>query len=331
MGNSELTWETTTSLNFGIDYIFLKNKISGSIDYYNANTKDVLVSRSIPNITGFSSILENIGEVENKGFEFSLSTVNVDTRDFKWQSTFNFSLNRNKLVKLYGGETDFDIGNSWFTGKPINSIYGYNNLGVVYSEEEFFKGEVPNGFYPGNFKIKDIQTNEGSATYSPDEDRKILGTSDPNFRFGINNNLSYKNFNLSFFINSIQGGGDFYKGEISGFLAGGGDYSRRRNQSAIFPYWRPNAPTTDTHGMYWSQPVNGPLLKYRSFVRLQDVSLSYDIPSGLINKLTLKELSFYVSGKNLATWTNWPGWDPEVGSSNSPVMRSFILGIKATF
>ena len=339
LGNSELTWETTTSLNFGADYIFLKDRLSGSIDYYNAKTEDVLVRRSIPQISGFKDILENIGEVENKGIEFTVSSVNIDTHDFKWKTQFSFSLNRNKLVKLYGGAADYDIGNTWFTGEPINSIYGYNNLGVVYTEEEYFNGQVPDGFYPGQFKIEDVQTNQGSDTYDPDEDRKILGTEDPNYRFGISNNLSYKNFNFSFFINSIQGGGDYYKG-TSRYLAGGTDYARRENQPAIVSYWRPDAPTTNTPGMYWSQPVNGPLLQDRSFVRLQDVSLSYNVPQKLINKLTLKDLRFYVSGKNLATWTDWAGWDPEVvaekvngvdRSANRPVMRSFIIGINATF
>ncbi|TKG95876.1 TonB-dependent receptor [Puteibacter caeruleilacunae] len=335
LANPDLKWETTSSLNFGVDFRVLDSRITGSLDIYKAKTKDVLVERSIPEISGFQKLMENIGEVENKGFEVSLSSVNIKNADFKWESRVSFSLNRNELVQLFGGEKDFDIGNGWFSGEPINTYYGYNNLGVVYTEEEFFNGDVPEGFYPGHFKIEDVKTTEGNDTYDPDDDRKILGTSDPNYRFGIFNSVSYRDFNLSFFINSVQGGNNRYLGSPGNLVAGGTDYARRQNQSSVRPYWRPDAPTTNTPGMYWSQPVSGPLLIDRSYVRLQDVTLSYSFNSSVLRNWGLSNLRVYASGKNLYTWTDWTGWDPDVdrpsNGSPTPVMRSYVFGLNFSF
>ncbi|MCL3779538.1 SusC/RagA family TonB-linked outer membrane protein [Prolixibacteraceae bacterium JC049] len=335
LGNPDLKWETTSSFNFGVDFRLLDSRLNGSIDVYKAKTEDVLVKRSIPKISGFTNLLENIGEVENKGIELSLNSVNVKSANFQWDTRFSFSLNRNKLVKLFGGEKDFDIGNGWFSGEPINTYYGYNNLGVVYTEEEFFNGEVPEGFYPGHYKIEDIQTTGDNKQYDPSDDRKILGTSDPNYRFGIFNSLTYKNFNLSFFINSVQGGGNRFLGSPGNLVAGGTDYSRRQNQSAVRPYWRPDAPTTNSPGMYWSQPVSGPLLIDRSFVRLQDVTLTYNFNSQTLRNWGINNLRVYLSGKNLYTWTDWTGWDPDIDRPSdgkpTPVMRSFIFGMNFSF
>ncbi|MFH4968317.1 TonB-dependent receptor [Gaetbulibacter sp. M240] len=332
LGNADLTWETTTSFNLGFDFGFMDNRLSGSIDVYDSKTEDVLVSRNLPTITGFNSILQNIGEINNKGIEFSLNSINVKTKEFQWTSNLNFSLNRNKITKLYGGENDFDLGNRWFTGEPINVFYDWNNLGVVWSEEEFFNGETPEGFFPGYFKVEDIITPEGNDQYDPDDDRKILGTPDPNYRVSFQNNFNYKGFNLSIFINSIQGGNGYYLGNGSDYLiTGGTDIERRKNRPAIRPYWRPDAPTTNSPGMFWPQSQTGPLLVDRSFIRLQDITLSYNLPQTTLKKIGVKNLQFYMSGKNLVTWTKWPGWDPEVGNSISPIMRTYIFGIKTSF
>lgn len=346
LGNTDLTWETTTSTNFGLDYGFLNDRISGTLDIYKAKTVDVLVERSLPRLTGFNDILENIGEVENTGVEVGLTTVNMDKGDFRWEMRTSFALNRNKLVKLYGGEEDFDIGNEWFTGEPINVHYDWNNLGEVWTEEEFFNGEVPDGFFPGYFKVEDIMTSEGSPQFDANEDRKIVGTPDPNYRFSLNNSFMYKNFTLSVFINSIQGGNGYYLSNGTGdVVAGGTDFSRRNNRTAVRPYWRPGAPVSNAPGMYWPQHdgnTSGSLYIDRSFVRIQDVSLSYNLPQTTLSRIGFNNMQIYLSSKNLATFTKWAGWDPEVVGrrdpddlddvqDNVPIMRSFILGIKTSF
>lgn len=343
LGNPDLRWETTASLNFGVDFSLFNDRLAGNIDYYTSTTEDVIVSRNLPRATGFTSILTNIGEVENKGFEIGITSVNVQTADFAWRTNFAFSRNRNKLTRLLGGANDFDIGNSWFTGEPINSIFGYENQGVTYTEEEFFAGNTPDNFFPGHFKITDIATSDGNDIYHPDDDRKILGYEDPNFRFGIGNNFSYKNFTLNVFINSIQGGGGFYLADPQNLIAGGQDFARRHNQTAVRPYWTPDSPTADAPGIFWSQPISGPLLLNRSFIRIQDVSLTYSLGQGLLEKLRLGSASVYVSGKNLATFTNWTGWDPEIVSGQpNPVdggnlsfiralPRTVLVGVNVSF
>lgn len=312
LGNPDLKWETTASLNVGVDFDLFKERLTGSIDVYTSKTKDVIVRRNLPRATGFTNILTNIGEVENSGQEISLKSINMQTADFSWSTTVAFSRNRNKLTKLLGGENDFDIGNQWFTGEPINSIYGYDMPGEVYTEAEFFAGETPENFFPGHFKVTDIKTSEGNDLYNADDDREILGYDDPNYRFGITNTLSYKNFTFSMFVNSIQGGGGFYKADPGNLIAGGQDFARRNNQTAVRPYWTPTNPTANSPGIFWSQPVSGPLLLDRSFVRIQDVSLSYNIPQSLLDKIGVSSMTIYASAKNLATFTNWTGWDPEV-------------------
>jgi TonB-linked SusC/RagA family outer membrane protein len=331
LGNADLTWETTSSFNFGFDYSFIKDRISGNLDFYKAETVDVLVNRGLPRVTGFNDILQNIGEIENKGVELGLNTVNIAKEDFRWTSNVSFSLNRNKLTKLYGGENDFDLGNQWFTGQPINVHYDFNNLGVVWSEEEFFAGEAPDGFFPGFFKVEDIVTTGDNAQYDAEDDRKILGTPDPNYRISLMNTFTYKDFSLNVFINSIQGGDGYYHANgMSDVVAGGTDSARRTNRTAVRPYWRPGAPTTNSPGMYWAQANTGPLLIDRSFVRLQDVSLAYNLPEAISKKIGVNNMQLYMSGKNLATWSDWAGWDPEVGESTTPIMRTFIVGIKTS-
>lgn len=352
LGNPDLRWETTTSLNFGVDFNLFDDRLSGSVDIYNSNTEDVIVNRNLPRATGFNNILTNIGEVENRGFEINLRTNNVRGDNFNWNSTFAFSLNRNKLTRLLGGENDIDIGNSWFTGHPINAIYGFVNEGEVWTEEEFFRGETPDNFFPGHFKISDLTTTDGNNTIHPDDDRKILGYEDPNYRFGLGNTFSYKNFTLNVFLNSIQGGNGFYQANPGNLISGGTDISGRRlNRPAVRQYWTPTNGVTNAPGMFWTQPVSGPLLIDRSFIRLQDISLSYSLGQNVLQRLGLGSLTIYVSGKNVATFTDWTGWDPEVtggqpngidggspsgvdgGSLNGirPLPRTFLAGFNITF
>lgn len=334
LGNPDLVWETTTATNIGMDFNMFNSRLSGSVDAYVSKTTDVIVERSLPRATGFQNILTNIGEVENKGVEITLRSVNVKTPNFSWNTRFNFSLNRNKLTQLLGGENDFDIGNEWFTGSPINVTYGFVNEGVTYTEDEFFAGQTPADFFPGHYKIRDL---DGVDGLSQDTDREIIGYDDPNYRFGLGNNFAYKNFSLNVFINSIQGGGQFYRDNPGNLIAGGQDFARRHNQTAVRPYWTPENPTTNAPGIFWTQPITGPVLLDRSFVRIQDVTLNYNFEQGLVEKLGLTNLGLYISGKNIATFTEWTGWDPEVGRNDDdnqiiePLPRTFVLGMNVGF
>jgi TonB-linked SusC/RagA family outer membrane protein len=327
LGNSSLGWESTHSANVGLDFKVLDQRISVEIDVYNAKTSNVLVNRTIPATTGYSNVWTNIGGIQNKGFEIGLTTVNVKTLSFNWQSRFQFSINRDKITKLYGGENDQDLGNSWFVGKPISSIYSYVVDGV-WQEKDLFNKTILANYYPGQYRLKDLN-NDGKIT--ADYDRKIIGYGTPNYRFSINNTFNYKNFTLNIFINSIQGGNGYYlSNNYDAVVAGGTDTAYRINRPAVRSYWRPDQPVNNAPGMYYSPSVGHGVYESRSFVRLQDVSLSYDFGKLISKQIGFNNLQVYLSGKNLYTWTKWSGWDPEV-SSNSPMMRSIIAGIKLSF
>ncbi|MCL6217679.1 SusC/RagA family TonB-linked outer membrane protein [Zunongwangia pacifica] len=324
LGNQQLGWEKTNSTNVGVDFEFFKNRLSGSIDGYVAKTTDVLVQRDIPRASGNSSVWTNIGGMKNHGFEIALNSINISNSDFTWRSGVNFSLNRNKITKLYEGVTQ-DIGNGWFVNEPINAIYNYEVNGI-WQEEDLFNGNIYDGYYPGQWHIVD---QNGDGEIDAENDRTIFGTTDPNYRFSINNSFSYKNFSFSFFINAIQGGDGYYLGSnTSALTAGGTDYAYRQNRSAIRPYWRPDHPVNNAPGMYYNPAIAPSIYQDRSFVRLQDVNLSYKLHDKFIELLGLRNARLYVSGKNLHTWTNWSGWDPEV---NNTVFRSVVLGLNADF
>ena len=194
LGNQQLGWEKTNSTNIGVDFEFFENRLSGNIDAYTAETTDVLVQRDIPRASGNSSVWTNIGGMKNHGVEIALNAINISTNDFTWRSGVNFSLNRNKITKLYAGVTR-DIGNGWFVDEPINAIYNYQVNGI-WQEEDLFNGDVYDGYYPGQWRIVD---QNGDGEIDAENDRSIFGTTDPNYRFSINNSFSYKNFSFSFF------------------------------------------------------------------------------------------------------------------------------------
>ncbi len=326
IGNSDLSWETTTSTNLGLDLKILNQRISAEIDVYKAITEDVLVKRTLPMASGYDNIWTNIGGIDNKGIEFGLTTINVKRPNINWESRVVFSLNRDKISKLYGGKNDSDIGNSWFVGKPISSLYNYYVDGV-WQEEALFNKSIQANYYPGMYKLRDLNS-DGKIT--PTDDRAIVGYGTPNYRFGINNTISYKNLSFSFFLNSIQGGNGYYlSNNYSAIVAGGTDFEYRVNRPGSYSYWMPNNPVKNAPAMFYSPPQIHGVYEERSFVRLQDVSFSYSFGKRTLNSLGFNSLQLFISGKNLHTWTKWSGWDPE--SDGTPLMRSVIGGVKFNF
>ncbi len=328
LGNADLGWEKTASFNLGIDYGILENRISGSIDVYKAKTSDVLVKRALPPTTGYPEVWANIGEIQNKGIEVVLNTVNLKGK-LNWTSNFNFSLNRDEISELYGGETDKDIGNSWFVGEPISAIYDYEFAGGVWTEDDLYNGRTLANWYPGQFKYVDQNTD---GVIEPIKDRKVIGNRSPNYMFSINNTLTYNDFSFSFLLNSIQGGNGYYLADNSSVtnVSWNSDNVYRVNAAAVRPYWTPDNGVNNATGVYNTPVVHGGIYESRSFVRLQDVSLSYNLASNLLKTLKIQSCQFFISGKNLYTWTKWSGWDPEIGVSNSPLLRSVSLGLKLT-
>jgi TonB-linked SusC/RagA family outer membrane protein len=348
MENKDLKWEKTAGFNFGLDFNLLKDRIQGTMEVYRTKTNDLLYDVSIPTITGFGSIKSNIGNIQNQGIEFTFTSRNIVTRNFEWSTTFNIYSNKNKVLKLTGSDGDNNgieddlITSGLFIGQPLSAVYGYKIDGI------YQVGDViPNGYYTGNYKIHD-ESGDGSIS---EADRTILGKTDPAYRFGIMNKVTYKDITLSFFINSVQGGKDGYLGENYYTLIQD-NTSRGVNHLNEFTknVWSPKNPD----GIYSASTADGTIkpIRYedRSFIRLQDISLGYNLPKGLISTIGLENINIYVSGKNLLTITKWHGWDPEanygtvtpVGRTTSinksgddyegrPVMRSFTFGINVSF
>lgn len=328
-----LKWEKTKGLNFGVDFALFNNRLTGALEYYNTNTFDLLFDVAIPSITGFTLAASNVGKINNTGYEATLSYKVIDNKDFKWTSTFNFWANNNKILKLTGLDANNDgieddlVSSGLFIGKSIQAIFDYQAEGIY----QLGDTRLP-GFQVGSLSVFDLDKN-GDITAA---DRVFLGRQEPAYRFSFFNNLSYKNFTFSFFINSIQGGKDGYLGNnVRSYFRE--DNSVRNNELNKVDFWSPRNPD----GKYpriisgSRSKVDPPLYESRSFVRLQDVSVSYALAPGILKKINAQAINFYISGKNLATWTNWEGWDPETGQGlqldGRPALKAITVGAHITF
>ncbi len=339
MANEDLKWETTTSFNLGLDFSAINGRVTGVFEYYRSHTYDLLYNISIPYMNnGLSSIATNIGELANHGYELSVTGIPVKTRDFQWTATVNFSLNRNKVQTILGLDDDGDgkeddlVSSKIFIGHPYGVCYDFNQIGM-WQVEDYEAGIIPDGFTYGTYKIEDIS---GEGSYTSANDRKIIGYTDPSYRFSIQNTLSYKDWELKIFVNSIQGGKDYYYGQPGSSLQN--PDNTYQNNSFKWDYWTPENPGARYRQTgYYSPALGSSYSPYvqRSFIRLQNVTLSYSLPAKWLDKIQIKHLNLYVSGKNLLTLTDWDGWDPETGTGLSygsyPLLRSYSIGVNFEF
>jgi TonB-linked SusC/RagA family outer membrane protein len=344
LGNPDLKWERTRGLNIGVDFTMFNNRFNGSLEFYRNNTKDLLFGVNIPNVTGFTSIQTNLGQLRNTGFEAVLTYKIFNNSNFKWTSTFNFWKNTNKIISLTGqdlnndGKEDDLIGSGLFIDKSRYAIYDYEFDGIYGLTDT----RLP-GFTIGSYRIID-HTKDGTIT---DADRVFLGRREPAYQMSLYNMLSYKAFTFSFFINTIQGGKNGYLGNNNPSYFRD-DNSRRNNFLSAIDYWSPANPNgkymRNISGSRSYNEVAG--LNYwqdRSFIRLQDASLSYNLTSSLLKEWNIQAFNLYISGKNLITLTDWEGWDPEPVSTDGlnnatggllgtrPVMRAFTIGLNITY
>lgn len=331
MANNYLKWEKTKALNIGVDFSLGNNHLSGTIDYYDMATNDLLLTRSLPTIIGYSSVMSNMGELENKGFELTLNSRNIEKTDFKWGSTFTLSLNRNKIRHLYGEmenildengniigtkEAD-DITNGWFIGQAIDRIWDYKFLGIYQLGEEELAASF--GKAPGDTKLLDVDGN-GVSTQ---EDKVFQGYTRPRFRLGLRNDFTFlKDFQLSFFLRADLG--HYNKNNL---LMHTSQVEDRRNAYAL-SYWTPENPTNKTTRLNTVNTPSFTIYESRGFLRLQDVSLSYNLPVKVLDLFKVESCKVYLSSRNLLTFTKWSGWDPESG--NTPMPRIFTFGVDVT-
>jgi TonB-linked SusC/RagA family outer membrane protein len=336
MANPDLGWESTFASNIGFDFNLFSRRITGSFEYYNMNTEDLLLSSQIPNMTGYQTFMTNVGSVNNKGFELTLNTVNVKTGGFEWTTNFTFAKNNNEITDLMDidgdGIGDDDPSNRRFIGKPMFSYYDYVWDGIWQAGDDM---TMDPGAKPGFVKFKDVSGPDGVPDGKIDPlDRQILESSLPDFTAGMTNNFSYNGITFSFLIYTSQGG---MASNI--WINPGTNFYNRVNQLDL-PYWTPENPLTDRPSVGYPNPKGYGFYEDRSFTRLQDVSLSYDFPKTLLAKAKLAGVRVFVSGKNLATWTKWNGWDPEhaagydpygAASQSGPLNKSIVAGLNLNF
>lgn len=330
LSNPELTWETTSQTDIGFDLTMLRNRLTFYFDIYYKKTSDMLMSITLPvGSAAARSLTYNGGEIVNKGIELAVSSKNL-VGNLKWNTDFNISFNRNKLTRLdlvpvyWGASTNSNVGQSVVrnaVGHPLGSFWGYIADGVD-SET-------------GDMIYRDVNE-DGIVSAS---DRTYIGDPNPDFIFGLTNTFSYKGFNLSILLQGSVGN-DIYN--VSR-MDSEGMFDGRNQTTRVLERWRVPGQKTDVPRVGFNQQNSTYYLEDGSYLRVKDITLSYDIPRSILKKMYLTRLMPYISFNNLLTFTNYSGRDPEVnqyGNSGGiqgidwgtyPLSRSFVLGLKVEF
>ncbi len=334
LANYSLKWERTESVNIGVDLEMMRNRLSLALDYYDMTTTNLLMDRLLPKITGFESVTSNLGELGNKGVELTINSVNVDKNNLNWKTGLVFSLNRNKVKRLFGDFEEVEVNgdivrrelpdysNEWFPGQAVDRVWNYDIVGI-WQEHERDEAAVY-GLLPGDFKTTDV---DGNGKFEPLQDKQFIGYTQPRYRLGLRNEFTFlKHFSFSTFFRADLG----HIGVFSEALHASHSTYDRRN-SVIVPYWMPDNPSNE-----WARlnPVisafGGGIRVYkpRSFVRIQDVSLGYSVPQSISERLKMSSMRVFLAARNAVTFHNWPGWDPESGGTAMP--RTYSIGINVS-
>nr|MBA2761566.1 SusC/RagA family TonB-linked outer membrane protein [Segetibacter sp.] len=327
--NSNLKWETTASANIGLDFGLFRSRVTGSLEWYQQNTHDLLLQRQLPITSGFTSILENIGATRNTGYELTISSSNIlnKSNGFTWSTDLNLAHNKEEIVELYGGKKD-DVGNSWFIGQPIRVIYDYEKIGIWQLGDKDMAATFSQK--PGQIRIKD-QNDDGKINAA---DRVILGSDVPKLSGGLTNRFTYKGFDLAVFIFARFG-----STITSGFHDGGWMQLQGRYNNLKVDYWTESNPTNryprpDENS---ERPIYSSTMRYfdGSFVKLRNVNLGYNLPEAAIQKLRFQSLRLYLSAQQPLIFApyrrNEKGIDPEYPTANTPATTMYSIGINAKF
>jgi len=319
LANKDLSWEKTSTVNFAADFGFFSNRILGSVDLYRTSTRDLLMDRILPSLTGYSKTVDNVGKTKTRGVDLIISTRNYTSANFSWTTDLNFATFKEQIVELSEGGDD--VSKSWFVGKPLRVFYDYEKLGIWQTAEKDQAQAYAK--LPGEIKVKD-QNGDGRITAT--DDRVVLGQAAPKWSGGINNNFKYKNLSLSVLIYARVGqtiASDYF----SHYYPGG--------TTAVVDYWTPENPTNN-YPRPWINRTDQFLstLKYvdGSFWKIKDVRLSYSLPSVLLKKTVLDSLTLYGTAKNFLTFSKIKDYDPERGGSvEFPLTKQLIMGLNVNF
>lgn len=351
LANPDLRWEKTNQYNVGLDLSLLDRKVNFVFDVYYKKTNDLLINVPVPLTSGYATVLQNIGGVENKGIEIGLTTENLKTENFSWNSNIVFSANRNKVVAIGNGVDQFFpvVPNGSLlqqqpvtvkVGLPLGTFWGYRTNGIFQTQEEVNTQPKINSL--ANTKVGDrkyVDTNGDGVITALDKGN--LGTSQPKFVGSFSNTVSYKDFDLNF---SFQGS---YGGKIFNALNQQLEISTLGTNAAstLLDRWTPANPSNEIPRAS-SSPLGIVSERYvedASFLRLKLITLGYTLPKSVSKKLGTKSVKFYISAENLITWTKYTGYDPEVSSyeqnnlypgidfGSYPNSKTFISGLNVTF
>ena len=345
MPNPNVKWETVEQFNGGIDLALLKNRLNLTFDAYIKNTSDMLVPMAVSVSSGYSDINVpsiNAGKVENKGVELTVSSVNVNKKDFQWNTDVNVSFNRNKIVKMNDGVPLFTGFEAFLTklqilseGHPVNSFYGYvmNGLFQNQAEVDNYATQVENGTAPGDVKFRDLN-NDGVINA---EDRTYIGNPFPEWTFSMNNNFNYKNIDLQIFLQGVAGNDIYNANRI--WQEG---MSVPQNQIAkVKDRWTGEGTSNSIPRAIYGDPNQNARHSTRfvedgSYLRIKNVTLGYTLPKEVTQKFHTDMLRIYLSCQNLYTFTKYSGMDPEVGTGGVdggtyPVTRTVSFGLNVQF
>ena len=365
IGNPDLAWEKVTTIDLGYEIGILKDRVILEMDLYRKTTENLLLNAILPSSTGFGSAVKNIGKLRNDGLEFTLNTVNVQTKDFSWESNLNISFNKNKVMELTRGQRSLTSNSDYVSqfnkplyvaeiGKPAGMMIGFIWEGnYQYSDFDnpspgvyILKPSVPtngavrNTILPGDIKYKDIN---GDGIMN-DADLTFIGNGQPIHTGGFSNNFNYKAFSLNVFFQWSYGN-DIYNANRL-IMEGNSNGWANINQFASYSNrWTPENPTNANYRTRGQGPIgfhSSRVVEDGSFIRMKTVSLNYNLPAKLIKTAYLSNLSLNVSAQNLITWTNYSGMDPEVSTRNNTLTPGFdyssypksptiAFGIKAGF
>jgi len=323
-GNPNLNWELTATANVGVDFNILKNRIKGSVDYYDSKTHDLLLLMQLPASSGVQKILQNVGKTNNRGIEISIQTDNVHTKNFSWLSTITYTRNQEKITSMPNGQND--IANKLFIGYPVKSFYDYQKIGIWQAPDSVLAKSY--GYKPGDIRVKD-QFSKGR--FNADTDRAVLGSAVPKYSIGFGNDFRYKNFDFSVYVYARIG---------QMFVS---DYANKFEPNAIengavVNYWTPENATNDyprpNSNISRAALPFATTLGYEdgSFIKIRNITLGYTLPATVAKKLHLSGLRWYVSAKNYITFSKIKDYDPEGGGSfERPLTKLIVTGLNLDF
>lgn len=341
IGNPDLRWETTAQLDAGIDFGLLNNRINGEIDYYVKNTTGLLLNVNVPATTGFFTQVRNVGALNNRGFEFVLNTQNT-VGQFKWSTSFNLATNRNEVTDIQGQIIEGGIRNMnrVMEGQPIGVFYTVEYAGVNPDNgDALFYRNTKN---PDGTLDRSTVTNAGYNSAQ----RVVVGNPNPRYVGGITNNFSYKGIDLSVFFNGVAGN-DINIYGVGQYSSANGIYEDNQTKDQLNAWTPENRNTNVPEARFYRGNGNQASSRYivdGSFIRLRTVTLGYNVPKTITDRMKIDRMRVYLSGMNLATFTKYPLWDPEVNSDSfssnfaigndfytPPQPRTFLVGLNLGF